>query len=662
LIGAAAPWAAAGYVVSVLLLSLTPVVQVWLTKHVVDHLLAGAGAEALQLAGLYALALLVPAACQPLQGALMAWLDNRAIAEIDRRLLRAGTGLADLYRVERTDFQDEVRFLQDRAYLAPRLYRTAQEGVGSALTVAGLLLLLGRLHPLIPLALAATTVPRLIAERRRSRLMYQLMKQHSRAAREMDYCLRMVTGPLPAKEVRVFELGGFFRGRFQERLAAALAEMTRLRLNELRVDTVFGLVHGAALAGAFWYVAAQTAAGRLTLGDLSLYLAAAVQAEMRLTGIAAAFGSGHDTLLHLRTLFRFLDTAAPTIALPPPGTGLPAPAALRTGIELRRVSFCYPQSPTTVLDGVDAVLPAGKVTALVGANGAGKSTLVKLLTRMYDPSPPHTVQSPAPPPSTEPPSPPGASQLRPYRRPRVRLASSSEPPSPPGASQPPGLLSSTQPPGEILLDGRPLAVYDLASLRRRIAVVYQDFAHFSLTLRENVAVGAFDAAEAHGTLSAPHASPHGRSVPAGADEAALDQVEQAARWAGADAVAASLPHGYETQLTRQFEGGVDLSGGEWQKVALARGFIRDAALVILDEPTAALDADAEYRLFEQFRELVASKTALLISHRFSTVRMADHILVLDGGRIVEAGSHAALLALGGRYATLFEMQAARYRW
>ena len=132
-------------------------------------------------------------------------------------------------------------------------------------------------------------------------------------------------------------------------------------------------------------------------------------------------------------------------------------------------------------------------------------------------------------------------------------------------------------------------------------------------------------------------------------------------WAGADEVATQLPRGYATELTRQFAGGVELSGGEWQKVALARGFVRDAALVILDEPTAALDAEAEYRLFEQFRELVQGKTALIISHRFSTVRMADHIIVLDEGRVIESGSHAELIAQAGRYATLYEMQAGRYR-
>ncbi len=174
-------------------------------------------------------------------------------------------------------------------------------------------------------------------------------------------------------------------------------------------------------------------------------------------------------------------------------------------------------------------------------------------------------------------------------------------------------------------------------LRRGIAVVYQDFAQFALTFGENIAVGS--------------------AVPGQVSS----RIEEAARWAGADEIAARLPAGYETQLTRRFEGGVELSGGEWQKVGLARGFVRDAGLVILDEPTAALDAEAEYQLFQRFREIVIGKTALLISHRFSTVRMADQILVLDDGRIIEAGGHDELVELGGRYAALYEMQAGRYR-
>ena len=137
----------------------------------------------------------------------------------------------------------------------------------------------------------------------------------------------------------------------------------------------------------------------------------------------------------------------------------------------------------------------------------------------------------------------------------------------------------------------------------------------------------------------------------------VERMQLAAAWAGADKVAANLKEGYDTQLTRRFSGGVELSGGEWQKVALARGFMRDAALMILDEPTAALDAEAEYHLFQRFRELIAGKTALIISHRFSTVRIADNILVLEDGVVIESGSHQELMIAIGRYAELYAMQA-----
>ena len=441
-----------------------------------------------------------------------------------------------------------------------------------------MLSILARLHPLLPLLLTAVAVPHLIAEEHYSRTTYQAMIRQARPAREMDYCGRLAMQSTSAKEVRVFGLGGFLVRRFQQQFDAALDEMGGIRYAQLRVTAALGALYALTLAGGFWYVAAQAGAGRLTLGDVVLYLGAVIQVELLTSSLTNGIGHLYQALLPLQRLFEFLDHARPTIKLAPPGQGHAVPAAVQAGIELRQVGFRYPESRQAVLTDVSAVLPAGQVTALVGANGAGKSTLVKLLTRMYDPTT-----------------------------------------------------------GTILLDGIPLDEYDLESWRRRIAVVYQDFAQFALTLRENIAVGAFAAESTEGN------------------------VERAARWAGADETAAKLPQGYDTQLTRRFEGGVELSGGEWQKVALARGVVRDAAMVILDEPTAALDAEAEHRLFEQFRELVRGKTALIISHRFSTVRMADHIVVLDAGRIIEAGSHAALVAQGGRYATLYEMQAGRYR-
>jgi ATP-binding cassette subfamily B protein len=191
--------------------------------------------------------------------------------------------------------------------------------------------------------------------------------------------------------------------------------------------------------------------------------------------------------------------------------------------------------------------------------------------------------------------------------------------------------------GRILLDGVDLRDYSIEDLHREIGVIFQDFMRYEMSARQNIAVGRIDAADHNGSI------------------------EKAAGKSLADAVIKRLPQGYDQLLGRRFEGGVDLSGGEWQKVALARAYLRDAQLLILDEPTAALDAPSEYEVFQRFAELTQGKMALLISHRFSTVRMADRIVVLSGGRISEQGSHAQLVALGGSYAGMFELQASSYR-
>jgi ATP-binding cassette, subfamily B, bacterial len=191
--------------------------------------------------------------------------------------------------------------------------------------------------------------------------------------------------------------------------------------------------------------------------------------------------------------------------------------------------------------------------------------------------------------------------------------------------------------GQVLLDGVDLREYDLEDLYREIGVIFQDFMRYEMTARENIAVGQIDAINN------------------------LELLKNAAGKSMASEVIGRLPHDYDQMLGRRFENGVDLSGGEWQKVALARAYLRNAQVLILDEPTAALDARSEYEVFQRFAELTTGKSALFISHRFSTVRMADRIVVLENGRIAEDGSHAELFSLGGRYAEMFEMQAASYR-
>ena len=191
--------------------------------------------------------------------------------------------------------------------------------------------------------------------------------------------------------------------------------------------------------------------------------------------------------------------------------------------------------------------------------------------------------------------------------------------------------------GGVLLDGRDLRDYDLGAYRRNVSAVYQDFFRYDMSASDNVGLGRVDAIGERPLVAA------------------------AAEKAGAHDIIRRLPNGHETILGKTFDEGVDLSGGEWQHLAIARAFMRDAQILILDEPTAAVDAFREHRLYEQFAQMAKNKTAVFISHRCSTVRMADLIVVIDDGRVIETGSHDELMAQDGKYAAMFSTQAARYR-
>ncbi|HOY49530.1 MAG TPA: ABC transporter ATP-binding protein, partial [Flavobacteriales bacterium] len=191
--------------------------------------------------------------------------------------------------------------------------------------------------------------------------------------------------------------------------------------------------------------------------------------------------------------------------------------------------------------------------------------------------------------------------------------------------------------GRILLDGHPLSEYNPDDLRREIGVIFQDFVKFQLTAGLNIATGNIQ------------------------DKNNQEKIDHAASMSLADSVVSTLPKGYDQVIGRRFAEGVDLSGGQWQKIALGRVYMRNAQVLILDEPTAALDAKAEHEVFERFASLSKGKTAFIISHRFSTVRMADRILVLDKGELIESGSHEELMKTEGHYAALFKLQAAGYR-
>jgi ATP-binding cassette subfamily B protein len=454
-------------------------------------------------------------------------------------------------------------------------------------TLAAFLVVLARLHWLAMLVVALTTAPQMIASSYFARRHWKIRTDLAEESRLRFYLSGLMTQRDPAKEIRIFALADYFLERFRFYWRNFFRREIGLANRREAVNFFLGALSSLGAVGVWIYIAWRAVARTITIGDVVLYTQAASSCQGNLVELFTQGGQFYEQSLFLGNLFALFDLHPAELegALRgPEGSGghsgsRPIPVPLRQGIEFKNVSFRYPGSDKWVLRNVSFHLPPDHSVALVGRNGAGKTTLVKLLVRLYDP--------------TE---------------------------------------------GEILLDGHSLRDYDLASLRRLFAVIFQDYTRYWLTLRENVGFG---------------------DVPRVED---LAQVQQAAEKAGAQEIAERLPSAYETYLARQFMGlGEDLSGGEWQKVALARAYMRDSPILVLDEPTAALDAFAEFELYQSFDKMTAGRLAVFISHRFSTVRMAKHILVLEQGELVEEGSHDELLGRGGLYASMFRTQADRYR-
>jgi ATP-binding cassette subfamily B protein len=306
-----------------------------------------------------------------------------------------------------------------------------------------------------------------------------------------------------------------------------------------------------------------------------MYFQAFQRVQGFLQGILGSLAGLYEDNLFLSNLYEFLDLKR-TVIEPVQPKSVPRP--MQKGIALDHVSFQYPGGARRVIEDISLTIRPGEVVALVGENGSGKTTLMKLLCRLYDPTD-----------------------------------------------------------GTITLDGVDLRQFETNALRHEISIIFQDYAHYHLSARENIWFG--------NTALPPD----------------TERVITAAQNSGAHTVISSLPHGYDTILGKRFADGEELSIGEWQKVALARAFMRDSQIIVLDEPTSSMDAKAEYEVFQSFRQLVSGRTAILISHRFSTVRMADRIFVLKHGRIIEGGTHDELICAQGTYARLFEMQAQHYR-
>ena len=616
---------------------LLPTATVWVSKLVVDAVVAAvnAGGDPATVDVVVRLVLIQFAlgAAGIGLGHATSILQQRLTDVVGHRLnvqVLARANALDLAHFETPEFYDRLRNAQRLGSQPVQLVTGGLLQLArNTIVLVSMVALLARFHPLLPVAIVIASLPHLLAQMYYGRFGWRLMHRQAPLWRRQNYLSGIMTGDAHAKEIRIFGLGDHLLGQYVETAQEVIRQDWDFRSRRRRSTSLLNLLSTGVTSLAYLYAALQAALGRIGLGDLTLYSGAVRQAQGTLEQLLNGVTSIYETNLQVDDLFAFLDFQPAVVS---GARLLPVPRPLRHGIEFRDVSFTYPLSsvaPTAengrpgrppggpgwpgggrrerdgctsgagsrpqgareVLKGVSFLLPAGKTVAIVGANGAGKTTLVKLLARLYDPRA-----------------------------------------------------------GEILLDGVNLRDLDLDDLRRQVAVVFQDYARFQLPARDNVGFGQVS------------------------QLADLDRITRAAAQGGAAPAIERLPEGYETTLGRMFSGGVELSGGEWQKVALSRAFMRtpedvlgdggaaDAAqILVLDEPTAALDAQAEYEVYERFRELTRGKTTLLISHRFSTVRMADLIVVMEHGRVAEQGSHADLITAGGIYARLYEMQAGRYR-
>ncbi|MGH2705218.1 MAG: ABC transporter ATP-binding protein [Actinomycetota bacterium] len=539
-----------------------------------------AGADVRGALLLIAGAVLLAQVLLPIQGTLLFAVQRRFEAYLARRLMAATLSLPGIAYFEDAGFRDDLEvssWISWGPVHSLQFYASAYQRLAQ---IAAMAVIAATYAGWVPVLLLVASLPGGVATWRFQSTIGLARWRRSSDARRAGYYRDLAVLPEPGKEVRIFGLGSWAIARQARHWLESVRELFTLRRRSLVVALALHAIAIAALAFVYLVMLQATVTGRVDVGRFTAASMAAVGLLGGVVGFFRQASRARRSSFYLPAATRVLDLPRSDPRLDARGTRS-ARSLRRSGLTFEGVTFAYPGTDRPVLDRLDLWIPAGSSVALVGENGAGKTTLIKLLCRFYDPDD-----------------------------------------------------------GRILLDGVDVREYDLASLRSRLAVIFQDFVRYKLPARDNIGFGAFERREDTATLRE-----------AASRVAILDRIE-------------SLPQGWETPLAREF-GGADLSGGEWQRVALARAIMaqmgREADLLILDEPTASLDVRLEHELYGHFAELTAGRTTLLVSHRFSTVRMAERIVFLQSGRVEEDGSHEELVTAGGRYAQLYEMQAAHYR-
>jgi len=564
-----------------LVAGLLPGLVAYLGKLIVDAVVVAAQSGllsdrwlALQYLGLEAIAVALLAGSKQGIALCQSLLRMQLGQKVNVLILEKALTL-DIAHFEDSEFYDKMIRARREASSRPlslvgRTFGLVQDSL-ALITYGGLLL---KFSPGAVGILILAAIPAFVAETRFAGEAFRLFQWRAPEAREQDYLEWLMTNETSAMEVKLFQLGPTLLDRYQTTFERLYREDRDLVIRRGFWSYLLGLLSIAAFYGAYVWIVLEAIAGRISLGELTMYLVVFRQGQATFSNLLTSISGMYEDSLYLSNLYEFLEQPIPVAVGHATRGTLPG-----DGLRFEAVGFTYPGNTRPALEDVSFHLRPGEKLAIVGENGSGKTTLIKLLTRLYAPNS-----------------------------------------------------------GRILLDGLDLQAWDVKALQYRIGVIFQNFVRYQFTVGENIGAGD------------------------------VHHIEDESRWQDAsakgtaDTFITTLPETYHTRLGHWFRSGRELSGGQWQKIALSRAFMRQhASILVLDEPTSAMDAEAEMQIFHQFRAMTQNQMAILISHRFSTVRMADHILVLERGKVVEQGNHQELLAQQGRYAYLFSIQAAGYR-
>ncbi|RKN77153.1 ABC transporter ATP-binding protein [Paenibacillus ginsengarvi] len=606
-----APWQAVLLTGLAILEGVAPVLSIYATQHLIDSVIAVAGQgrdgfpKLLPWLLLFAVSLaLGHEVVWKFRDPLLTRVRLKAQLDLEKKRLVHASELPLTFYEESASYDRMTRSADPGRKISELLHYLLFMGKG-AISVVGVAALFWNVSPWLAAVLVAVVVPRAIHGAKSSRQWMSFTYDQTEEIRRSSYVSGLLTGRAQQKEVRVFDLPGLLSRRWEtlrrEQRKGALEVKRRMEIGGIPSAALYWATEIAVVV----MLALWLAPHRITPGIfMSLF-----QALGKMSAGAGSINFG-ISVLHRNSIG--IGYVRELLQIPADSASRGSkffPDRLVQGIRLNGVSFTYPGRERPVLQKLDLHLRPGERVALVGENGAGKSTIVRLLLGLYRPDE-----------------------------------------------------------GTITADGVDYADIAPESLHKHVSAVFQDYYKFTFTAAQSVALCETATAAHHAiaeagperAASSGHRS-EDEAEPIRSGIASIERVRSAAARGGAHPFIAELPLGYDTPIGRLFEGSRELSEGQWQRIAISRPFLRDPQLLVLDEPTAALDAKAEADIYEQFVSAAEDRAVLLISHRLGSARLADRIVVLQDGKIVEDGNHEQLLAAGGVYAQMWEVQAGWYR-